>query len=200
MLVFDRPGRREEKGIKREGHNNETAIKDTFGEGRIKMGMTLGEELKMRKVLKAAQAHAICMLIHQNDRDYGGAPYHLHPEYVADMLGDPILKAIAYLHDTVEDHPDVISIDFIRGLFDDDIADAVDAITRREGEQYFAYIDRVKQCEMARQVKLADLKHNMKTDRIRDGGTWVKGLMERYAKALAILEDKGVIGERREDE
>ena len=153
------------------------------------MEMTLGEKIKMRRILKAAKAHAICMLVHQNDRDYGGAPYHLHTEYVADMLDDPILKAIAYLHDTVEDHPDVISIDFIRELLGNDIADAVDAITRREGEQYFAYIDRVKQCEMARKVKLADLKHNMKADRIKDGGTWVEGLMDRYAKALAILEE-----------
>lgn len=142
-----------------------------------------------QKALKAAQAHAICALIHIDDYDKGGVPYRMHPEAVAAMSDDPIFKAVAYLHDTVEDHPDKISIGFIRRFFDDEIADAVDAISRRGEEKYWDYIDRVKQCELARRVKIADLKHNMRTDRLKDGGKGLDSLIKRYAKALAILEE-----------
>jgi (p)ppGpp synthase/HD superfamily hydrolase len=142
-----------------------------------------------QKALKAAQAHAICALIHAGDYDKGGTPYRLHPEAVAAMSDDLTFKAVAYLHDTVEDHPDKISISFIRGFFDDKIADAVDAISRRGGEKYWDYIDRVKQCELAGQVKIADLKHNMRTDRLKDGGKGFDSLIKRYARALSILEE-----------
>lgn len=142
-----------------------------------------------QKALKAAQAHAICALIHIDDHDKGGAPYRLHPETVSEASDDLTFKAVAFLHDTVEDHPDKISIEFIRGFFDDEIADAVDAISRREEEKYWDYINRVKQCELARRVKVADLKHNMRTDRLKDGGKEFGSLMARYARALSILEE-----------
>ena len=153
------------------------------------MKIKLKDVAEMEQIMKAAQAHAICALIHVGDYDKGGTSYRLHPEEVAAASDDPTFKAVAYLHDTVEDHPDSISIDFIRGFFDDEIADAVDAISKRDEEKYWDYIDRVKQCELARRVKIADLKHNMRADRLKDGDKGFDSLMRRYEKALSILEE-----------
>ena len=151
------------------------------------MKIKLKDVAEMERIMKAAQAHAICRIIHAGDYDLGGVPYYLHPEEVARASDDATFKAVAFLHDTVEDHPELISINFIRGFFDDEIADAVDAITKKDGETYWDYIDRVKQCDIARRVKIADLKHNMQRERLKDVQKDFRSLMDRYAKALTIL-------------
>ena len=138
-------------------------------------------------ILKAAEALAICRLVHYGDLDKGGAPYHLHPEAVAGSSCDSIFKVVAYLHDVVEDHPEKISVEFIRGFFGDEIADAVDAISKRKDEPYKEYIARVKENELATEVKIADLKHNMRTDRLPDGGKGYESLMKRFSDALKYL-------------
>lgn len=70
---------------------------------------------------------------------------------------------------------------------------ALDAITRRQGEKYFDYIERVKQNEMAKTVKLADLQDNINRCAKDLPNRW--GLIRRYAKAYGIL-----IGEWKENE
>ena len=136
-------------------------------------------------------ASVICRLIHYGDYDKGGVPYHLHPEAVARMFSweDMELRTIAYLHDTVEDHPEKISIEFIREFFGDEIANAIDAISKRKNETYKEYINRVKQNELAKAVKVADLKHNMKVERLPNGGKGCESLFERYSDALKYLSE-----------
>ena len=60
---------------------------------------------------------------------------------------------------------------------------ALDAITRRPGEPYAAYIGRVKLHPLARRVKLADLRDNMS----RNGGP-PGDLLRRYRAAMEVLE------------
>lgn len=56
---------------------------------------------------------------------------------------------------------------------------ALDAITRREGERYSAYIERVAGNPHARAVKLRDLHHNL----TRNGGPPRRSLLVRYTDA-----------------
>ncbi|MDW0873148.1 hypothetical protein P2J40_14070, partial [Mannheimia haemolytica] len=58
------------------------------------------------------------------------------------------------------------SINDIRHIFGDVIADAVEAITKKQGESYFCYLDRVKSNPIAKVVKLADLTHNLCLERL----------------------------------
>lgn len=60
---------------------------------------------------------------------------------------------------------------------------ALDAITRREGEDYVAYIERVATNDRARRVKLADLAHNLS----RNGGPPRHSLRDRYRWAQRHL-------------
>lgn len=100
---------------------------------------------------------------------------------------------VAILHDMIEDG--YASFEELQQRFnlDDDQMAALDAITRRQGERYFDYIDRVKQNEMAKTVKLADLKDNIRRCAEDLPNRW--GLIRRYAKAYGIL-----IGEWKENE
>ncbi len=95
---------------------------------------------------------------------------------------------VALLHDIVEDG--YATFEELQQRFDLDNEQmvALDAITRRQGEKYFDYIQRVKQNEMAKTVKLADLKDNITRCAKDLPNRW--GLIRRYAKAYGILIDK----------
>lgn len=99
-----------------------------------------------------------------------------------------ILKISAYLHDTLEDslkdyH---IWVNLIRKSFGEDVLEIVECLTRKDDETYFEYIQRVKDNEYAKIVKVADIKFNLE-ECLRAGGMEGEGLVERYKKALSIL-------------
>src|SRR3546814_1661923 len=75
-------------------------------------------------------------------------------------------RIAAVLHDT--DGDGGITIEYIEEHFGKRIADAVDALSRRlnEGETYSEFIHRCGKNEIARPVKLADLKDNMDENRL----------------------------------
>ena len=118
---------------------------------------------------------------------YGEQPYMTHVEDVASRFDDPHLQRIAYLHDVVEDSE--TGIDEIHERFGEDIGHAVDALTRRKDEQYFDYINRVKEHPEATQVKLADLHSNLKNNPN-------ESLARRYEKAIQMLKHDILVKER----
>ncbi len=65
---------------------------------------------------------------------------------------------VAYLHDIVEDTK--IDISTVKNLFGKEIADAVDAMTKRKNESRKEYITRCAANKIARFVKLQDAVFN----------------------------------------
>lgn len=104
---------------------------------------------------------------------------------VEDKWRDNRCRCIAYLHDIVEDGYATFEELQERFNLDGEQMVALDAITRRKDEKYFDYIGRVKQNEMAKTVKLADLQDNIR--RCVDVLPSSFGLLRRYAKAYGIL-------------
>lgn len=106
----------------------------------------------------------------------------------ADINRENRYVCVALLHDMVEDGYSTFEDLQKRFNLDAEQMAALDAITRRQGEQYFDYIKRCKQNEIAKIVKLADLQHNI-TRCVDDlPNRW--GLIRRYAKAYGILIDE----------
>lgn len=129
-------------------------------------------------------AKLIATAAHYGQTDKGGVPRINHCAYVAAQMTSEILQVVAWLHDTLEDSP-LTSKSALSAIFGEQIAESVDAITRRYDEQYFDYIHRVKADHWARLVKIEDIKHNM------DRSRWPEmpeSYHEREVKALAILE------------
>lgn len=112
------------------------------------------------------KAKAFAMMAHKGQTDKAGEDYFTaHVAVVADGVEpDPLVKAAAYLHDTVEDTG--TTIDTIRAEFPQEVAEAVSVLTREKDMTYAEYIWRVKQNDIAVKVKRADLVSNMNLNRI----------------------------------
>lgn len=89
-----------------------------------------------------------------------GSPYILHPLRVMLRLVGEDERIVAALHDVVEDTSTTLE-ELRRMGFSDNVLSGVDAITRRRGEGYDDYIDRVMTNPLAVKVKIADLDDNM---------------------------------------
>jgi (p)ppGpp synthase/HD superfamily hydrolase len=132
------------------------------------------------------KALALATEAHKGQTDKAGQDYILHPLAVAESVSTQTAKIVALLHDTVEDAE--VSLDDIKLVFGETVAEAVDALTRRDGEEYFKYLERVKANPLAKEVKLADLKHNMDLSRLKV--VTIKDLqrIRKYEQAKEFLE------------
>ena len=111
------------------------------------------------------RAIAIAAEAHTGQFRMDGEPYILHPLRVMMRVGDLNAKIVAVLHDVVEDSP--WTLDGLRAEgFTEEVISGVDAVTHRQGEEYFAYVSRAGADPLGRQVKLADLEDNLDIKRL----------------------------------
>lgn len=104
---------------------------------------------------------------HKGQTDKGGMPYILHPLYVMNKMDTETEKIVAVLHDIIEDTD--LTFDDLKNIgFSNEVLNSLECLTRRNEEDYFSYIDRIKLNPIAVKVKLADLEHNMDLRRIKD--------------------------------
>jgi len=117
-------------------------------------------------------AVALAFDLHAGQTDKGGAPYIMHPLGVLGLLPTSATEAeriAAVLHDVVEDCEwDIV---MVRDWYGDDVADTVDALSKRDGESNKAYLARVMSSRSAMIVKLADMEHNGRECRADSLGT-----------------------------
>lgn len=132
------------------------------------------------------KALAIALHAHQGQKDKAGAPYILHPLRVMLCMETELEMIAAVLHDVVEDSS--ITIDDLRreGIPEAALA-AVEHLTRRDGEDYDEFIERVKLNAVARKVKLADLEDNLNIARIDRPTQKDLARLEKYRKARLAL-------------
>ena len=113
---------------------------------------------------KVEEARALAASRHAGQADKAGAPYIGHPQRVAGRLNSPEEQIVGWLHDTVEDTG--LSLAEVEARFGKAVAQAVDAVSRREGEPWEAYLLRVKANPVARRVKISDLIDNSNLSRL----------------------------------
>ena len=110
------------------------------------------------------RALRIATKAHKGQVEWSGTPFILHPIRVYNRVDDSEFdaKVVALLHDVIEDTD--VTLEVLKGEFGPGrIIDAIDAITRREGETYMEYIVRLSVDRLARIVKLADLDDHLET-------------------------------------
>lgn len=124
---------------------------------------------------------------HEGQVDKGGLPYINHPVYLALQMNTDEEKAVALLHDVLEDseylYEDIIS------EVGEEIAICIKYLTRKNHEDYFKYIDRIKNSnKIVIKIKIADLKHNSDISRIELPTDKDFKRIEKYQKAIQILD------------
>jgi (p)ppGpp synthase/HD superfamily hydrolase len=131
-------------------------------------------------------AKRIATTAHQGQVDKAGQPYISHPESVASQVIGDEAKAVAWLHDVVEDT--AVTFDDLRaeGL-SEVVIEAAAILTKQENESYETYLERVAANPLAKAVKLADLKHNLDTSRLKVIDDKAKARLEKYKLALSFL-------------
>lgn len=131
-------------------------------------------------------AIALAVQAHRGQTQLNGEPYILHPLRLMMSVPDEPAKIVAVLHDVVEDTP--TTLESLRAAgFAEAIVMAVDHVTRREGESYEAFIQRIKPHPLARRVKLADLRDNMDVLRLPEVGERDLLRLQRYRAAWKEL-------------
>lgn len=119
-----------------------------------------------------------------------GELYITHPEHVAAHVEGDAAKAVAWLHDVVEDTD--LTLDHLRAAgVSEEVVRGVDAMTHREGEDYLSFVRRAAADPIARKVKEADVRHNLDLGRIpRPGKRDLERVRDKYIPALRILLDE----------
>lgn len=126
------------------------------------------------------RAIAIAVGAHHGQKDRNGAPYILHPLRVMARVDTDAEKTIAILHDVVED-TDWTFERLEKEGFPDEIIEPLKCVTKKEGEEYDAFVKRSASNDLARRVKLAALEDNMDIRRL---STITEKDVERLRKYL----------------
>ena len=124
--------------------------------------------------------------------DKGGLPYFDHLFKVYGGVVSYNDKIVALLHDIIED-TDITYDDLKEYGYDNNIIDALKILTKKKGEYYPDYIDRIinSNNKIALNVKLSDLKHNMDITRIKNPNVNdYERISKRYEPAYVKIKNK----------
>lgn len=134
----------------------------------------------------------IALQAHRGQVDKGGHPYILHPLHVMHEMDDMNDMIVALLHDVVEDSFYTLrDIELSLGLQSDDpIIIALSKLTKEKGESYEKYIERIASHPISLRVKLIDLQHNLRMDRLTKSTEQIDyARIQKYMKALQYLQN-----------
>ena len=144
------------------------------------------------------RAIQIAAKAHEGVRDKQDAPYLMHPIRVMLGAGEgagsvaEAAQIVGVLHDVVED-TDTTLDDLRREGFSDEVLVALDLVTHRDGQPYVDYVVACRPNEIARRVKLADLRDNASLSRLlvrpEKFATDAKR-MQKYALSYKFLTDE----------
>lgn len=109
-----------------------------------------------------------------------------HPLYVASQVKTEQEKAVALLHDVLEDS-DITAADLLAYGLSNEVVTAVQTLTKKKGQSYQDYLEKVKSNNLARVVKLADLKHNSDLSRLKTVSNTDYERVKKYKNAIRYL-------------
>ena len=145
------------------------------------------------KIATLEDAIQIAAQAHKGQSDKAGAPYILHPLRMMMRLKTEAEMITAILHDVVEDtrnNPEASkwTIERLREQgFSEEVLEALECVTNREGESYEQFIERAGKNPIAPQVKIADLEDNINIQRIGEISPKDLERLGKYHKSWSVL-------------
>ena len=131
-------------------------------------------------------AFSIATEAHRGQFDKAGIDYIEHPIFVASQVDSEEEKAVALLHDVIEDSS-VTAEELLNAGLPETVVTAVQILSKKKGQDYQTYLKTVKSNPLARAVKLADLKHNSDLSRLETITDKDLEGLEKYKKTIDYL-------------
>ena len=128
----------------------------------------------------------IARIAHKGQSDKSGKPYIQHPLTVAKGVETEDEKCVALLHDVLEDS-NFTAEDLRSANIPEQVIVAVEILTHKDGVSYDDYITEIKKNDLARKVKMSDLKHNMDLSRLEAVTEKDLQRKEKYERAYQVL-------------
>jgi hypothetical protein len=128
----------------------------------------------------------IAFRAHEGQKDKEGKPYICHPMRIASRVEGTELKAVAWLHDVVEDTEEDFSSLRDAGIPNRTLARVL-SMTREKGATYGEYLKRLSKDPDAVVVKLEDLHDNMDLSRLSEVTPKDLDRYNKYRYAAAYL-------------
>lgn len=146
------------------------------------------------------RAMRLCFEAHADQVDRAGIPYPNHPLHLAEQMTDEASTCVALLHDTVED-TDVTFAQLEALGFPPVVVDAIRMLTHDPAVPYLDYVRGIAEAaacdgagsaaDLARRVKVADLRHNSDLTRLDEVTDKDRARVAKYARALEVLGAEG---------
>ena len=131
-------------------------------------------------------ALSIARQAHEGQLDKAGVDYIEHPIYVVSQVDTEEEKAVALLHDVIEDSS-VTAEELLNAGLPETVVTAIQILSKKKGQDYQTYLENVKSNPLARVIKLADLKHNSDLSRLSSVTDKDLERLEKYKKAIDYL-------------
>jgi hypothetical protein len=144
-------------------------------------------ELSPKAMSTIERAIAIAAEAHAGQVDKAGAPYVLHPLRMMLRVKSNDERIVAVLHDVCEDCPGWDFDRLRREGFSKQVIIALQSVTKRDGEDYEAFVRRAAGNPIGRAVKLADLEDNCDLTRIAAPSERDFARIEKYRRAIALI-------------
>ncbi len=132
------------------------------------------------------QAILIATKAHAGQTDKAGQPYILHPLRLMFKFFSEDERIVSVMHDIVEDS--AITLEDLKNLgFSEPIIEAIECLTKLNNESYESFIMRVSKNDLARKVKIEDIKDNLDLTRLNRVTSKDFTRVEKYHRALKNL-------------
>lgn len=119
--------------------------------------------------------------------DKAGREYILHPLRVMAKMKTDLEMSAALLHDVIEDS-EITAEDLLAEGIPARVVEAVQYLSRNDGEEYEAFVARVKKDPLAARVKIADIEDNIDVLRLTSLDEWDLARVRKYHSAWRLLQ------------
>ena len=128
----------------------------------------------------------IALKAYSGQKDKAGKTYILHPLRIMSKMESEYEISTALLHDVIEDS-DYTAENLLAEGIPREVVEAVQLLSKIEGETYDQFIDRIVGNALASKIKLADIEDNINLLRLDSVGEKDLERVTKYHKAWKKL-------------
>ena len=134
------------------------------------------------------QSLQIALEAYRGQTDKAGETYILHPLRLMAQMDTKEEMAVALLHDVIEDSKYTAEMLVDEGI-PEEVVEAVEYLTKQEGENYEQFTNRVVNNKLAAKIKKADIEDNMNILRLETVREKDLQRVAKYHKAWQSIDE-----------